>query len=317
MSEQHTEPSAGHIGERVLVVGEALIDVVVHPDGSREGVAGGSPANVALGLARLGARPDFLSHIGQDADGEHILTRLRASGVRVLPETVGAARTPTAEVTLDSGGHASYRFEVSWELPETANIDLGAALHVGSYSAFMEPGAARVSELALRAHAFGVPVSFDPNIRPALIGARADVRARFERIARVSTVVKLSDEDARWLFPGETLEATIARVSALGPALVAVTRGGDGALLASRAETVPVEPPAVNVVDTIGAGDSFMAALVAESLARYGMSATELAGLGAGGLTALGEVCVAAAAITVGRRGAELPTRAELRAGAE
>lgn len=302
----------------VLVIGEALIDVVVTADGSRVGVPGGSPANVALGLGRLGFAPAFLSHFGADADGRRIADRLAGSGVRVRPESLSAERTPTAEVTLDGHGQATYRFDVTWELDPGAGIDAARAVHVGSYSAFMRPGALRVRELAAEARAAGALVSCDPNIRPALIGGPDDVRGEFEHLAGLAHVVKLSDEDAAWLYPGDTIDEVLTRVLALGVELAAVTRGGAGAMFATRQARAEVPAPETTVADTIGAGDSFMAALVARAIELCHNSETApldpgaLVSLSEADLTRLGEWCGLAAAITVSRRGADLPSRAEI-----
>ena len=308
----------GRAAPDILVVGEALIDIVGHADGSEERVPGGSPANVALGLGRLGIRTAFLSHLARDVDGASIQRRLAGSGIDVLPASFSAERTPTALVELDGDGdgHASYSFAVTWELPPAAEIALPGALHVGSYSAFLVPGAEQVLALASGARAAGKLVTLDPNIRPALIDDPEHVRARFEELAGLADVVKLSDEDASWLYPGDTIEETLDRILGLGAQLAAITRGRAGAVLATRAGRAEVSAPETRAIDTIGAGDSFMAALIAAVLPVDDAPGT--AGppraLGNAELAEIGGLCAAAAALTVSRRGADLPTRSELAA---
>lgn len=273
----------------VLVIGEALVDVV--RDGDTETRhAGGSPMNIAYGLARLGVSTRLLTRIGRDADGDLIAAHLAA--VDLLPASLRDAPTSTAIATIGADGSASYEFDVNWDLDEvTATADW---VHVGSIATFLSPGADAVERFL---EGFEGRVSYDPNIRAALMPA--DARERFERIARLTNVLKLSDEDAQWLYPdtADVLDLLLA----LGPEVVAITRGGDGATIATASERFDVPAVRVTVKDTIGAGDSFMSALIA--------SLIEDKPLDAAAATA-----IAAAAITVSRAGAQPPTRAELEA---
>lgn len=270
----------------VLVIGESLVDVV--RDGDTETRhAGGSPMNVAYGLAQLGIGTQLLTRIGRDADGALIERHL--SAVELLEGSLRDAPTSTAIATIGADGSATYEFDVDWDLgPIEAFANW---VHVGSIGAFLSPGADSVERYLSTCE----KVSFDPNIRPALMPG--DAVERFERIARLTTVVKLSDEDAAWLYPG--VENVIDVLRALGPSVVAITRGAEGATIATETERYEIEPVRVAVADTIGAGDSFMAALIAELIND-------------GPVDAAARTAVAAAAITVSRAGAQLPTRAEL-----
>lgn len=286
----------------VLVIGEALIDAV--DDGIRvvEHV-GGSPANVALGLGRRGLSVGLLTQLADDAHGLAVLDHLRASRVDVLPESVSASRTSVAAARVGPDGQAVYTFDVSWK-SFTSPTDTARIVHTGSIAAFLEPGATAVREALERSHA--EEVTFDPNIRPDLVGDHAHAVETFERIARLATVVKLSDEDASWLYPDHATRSVIDTVLRLGPRMVVMTLGADGAIVASGADRVRVPAVPVAAVDTIGAGDTFMASLIHSILDRGS------AGLQPAELETIGRAATRAAAITVSRVGANLPWAREL-----
>lgn len=289
---------------RILVIGEALMDIVVGPDGVGHEHPGGSPMNVALGLGRLGVPVELLTSLGADPRGAVIRRHLEGSGVRVRPESYGDRPTSTALARRAPGGEVSYEFDIVWDIPEIT-VPLGVDhVHLGSISAFLEPGAARIRSFLRGAQ--GAKVSFDPNIRPAIVGERRLVIERFEEIARMSTVVKLSDEDARWLYPGAAMPELLDRLLELGPELVAVTRGGSGAALATTRTRIDVPAATAAVVDTIGAGDTFMASLLASIADLGGLDLDERQ------LSSIGRGAARAAGITVSRAGAELPYAYEL-----
>lgn len=286
------------VSRKVLVVGEALIDVV---DG--EEVVGGSPANVALGLGRLGVEVSLLTAIGRDDRGRKIAEHLEAAGVVVLPESFCLQRTSTARATLKADGSAKYEFDVAWPpLPEVL-VDFDV-LHVGSIACFLPPGADAVLELVKGARERGAWVTFDPNIRPSLVDVASAAERSLELMA-LSNVVKMSDEDAESVF-SHSNELVAANALALGPQLVAVTRGGAGAGIYTASHASEVTPQATHVVDTVGAGDTFMAALIAWIVEGRDLAFTSAE------LEQLGRFCAVAAAITVSRTGADLPTRAEV-----
>ncbi|MFD7589257.1 carbohydrate kinase [Kitasatospora sp. NPDC059811] len=283
----------------VLVIGECVADVV-RTDGAPDTVhPGGSPANVAYGLARLGRPATLLTQLGDDANGRLIRAHLESAGVVV--RAAGVERTPSAVVRLDGQGRARYTFDIGWTLPPTELAEAPGAIHLGSIGAVTDPGAAAVLALVERWRGRS-QISYDPNVRPALMGERAQAVRRVERCVALSDVVKASDEDLAWLYPGEDAEAVARRWLALGPAVVAVTLGADGAFALTaggghaRAAAVPVP-----VADTVGAGDSFTAAFLHARAAGADL---------AGCLTQ----AVTAAALTVSRPGANPPSTAELTA---
>ncbi|WP_243077159.1 carbohydrate kinase [Microbacterium sp. SS28] len=287
----------------VLVIGEALIDITSGPDGSRE-VPGGGPANVALGLGRRGVDVALLTNLGRDARGSAITRHLEKSGVWVLAESFVRDTTSTAVATITADGSARYDFDVRWAASQAPLHVRPRAVHTGSVAAFLGPGDAVVLQQLDRLQ----PdiVTFDPNIRPALISDAAHARSRFEEFARRATVVKLSDEDAEFLYPDVAIPGVLDAIGSLGPRLVAVTRGSQGAVLAAEGLVVEVPGRAVSVLDTIGAGDTFMSSLIFDYIAleEQALSAETLADIGGRAATA--------ASITVARAGADLPWQHEL-----
>jgi len=288
---------------RVLVVGEALVDVLSSGEGEIRR-PGGSPLNVACGLALLGRRTSLLTYIADDPDGRAIAARVAAAGVKLLPESFAAERTGTAIALVDSTGAPTYRFDLAWR-PVMPPIIAADALHVGSLGAFMQPGAATVGAL-VESLPDSIPLYFDPNVRAALIGNRERVRPIFERLAARSTAVKLSDEDAEWLYPGTSADAVIDSLLSLGASVAVITRGASGALLATSSSRVAVDAVRSTVVDTVGAGDSFMSTLIDRLLE------VTVADMGADQLVAIGREAACAASITVSRQGSQPPSREEL-----
>jgi fructokinase len=299
-------------GDTFLVVGESVVDRVRTADGRVTAHPGGSPANVALGLGRLGRPVSFLTELGPDTGGDAVRAHLRSAGVRVCAAPTRS--TPTATAELDGTGAARYEFDIRWELAPQP-VEPGAGhVHAGSIAAYLTPGADTVEEI-LRAGRTRATVSLDPNIRPMLLGDHDAVLRRTARLLALSDVVKASDEDLAWLHPGGD-PVTVAREWLdLGPALVVVTLGAHGSVAVTPDGVVHLAPVAVQVVDTVGAGDSFMAALL-DGLATAGL-------VGPGRRDALRRATTArlrpvleraarAAAITVGRAGAQPPTSSEL-----
>ncbi len=296
---------------RILVIGEALVDVVPDGDGQPQDFPGGSPANVAIALARLGRDVRLVTLLGDDERGAAVRAWLEASGVTVLAQPTGSGRTSSAAVTLDASGAASYVFDLDWRLDEVPDAPCDV-LHVGSIATVLEPGADTVRD-TVRAHRGRALVSFDPNARPAITPDRADPVRRVEELVTLSDVVKVSDEDLHWLHPDDDPLATAARWASAGPALVVVTRGGDGAV-AVRPDGTTLEVPGVPVVvaDTVGAGDTFSGVLVDALLGLDVRSGDSLRALS--NRDVLGAVTTAAigAAVNVSRPGANPPSRAEL-----
>jgi fructokinase len=298
----------------VLVVGETLVDIVHRGDGSYAEHPGGSPANVALGLARLGRTARLLTRIGDDARGQVVKAFLEGSGVEVTTNSIVPGPTSTATATLDGEGIASYKFAIDWALPQ--DIDLGAALalHTGSIATFLPPGGDAVAEL-VEASVGRVTVSYDPNARPCLMGDPLSARNRVERFVAASDVVKVSDEDLAWLAPGTDPADVAAAWLDLGPAIIIVTSGGKGSTGLSRAGRVYVPSPTVHVVDTVGAGDSFMSGTL-DFLAGAGLLGARTRGDLRSASTDLIEAMLTRAtriaSVTCSRAGANPPTPAEL-----
>lgn len=312
----------GRTDGHVLVVGEALVDIVRTPDGQVKEHPGGSPANVALTLVRLGRTTTLLTRLGDDERGRAVADHLRRAGVFLDPTSFVAGPTSTAAAQLDTDGSATYEFDLVWDLPplEEARSEMLAAqalcLHTGSIAAVLEPGAARVRqhvEVARRT----ATISYDPNLRPALMGAAEDVLPLVESLVRLTDVVKLSDEDARWLAPHMSLEDLAEEWLTMGPAVVVVTRGGQGARAWSAAGAVDVQGRPVTVADTVGAGDSFSGGLIDALWTADLLGADKRAALAAIDFATLAAVvghAIAVSAVTVSRPGADPPTRAELAA---
>jgi fructokinase len=243
-----------------LVVGEALVDVVTQAGGGSEERPGGSPANVAVGLGRLGHEVQLLTALGDDDRGALVRAHLKDSGVDVASAALPA--TAVAIAQLDEQGRAEYAFDIAWDLAGAAEPVAADWLHVGSLAVALDPGASQVAEL-VAGHSGRAVVSYDPNCRPLLMGDVGRALARVEDVVRQADLVKLSDEDAAWLLPGLTLEELAARWLALGPSLVVVTRGAEGARAWTAEGDLEVAVPAGGpVVDTVGAGDAFMAGLL-------------------------------------------------------
>jgi fructokinase len=205
----------------------------------------------------------------------------------VTVQAAVADRTSSAIATIGPDGAASYTFDIAWD-PGTIDVPPDVtAVHVGSIGAVLEPGATVVEKLVLDLPA-STRVSLDPNIRPALVTDRAEAVLRLDRLAARADVVKVSNEDLAWWHPDSPEDELVERWLAGGSSLVAITRGADGATLVTTDERLDVPPEPVTVVDTVGAGDAFMAGLLGSlergerSLAEIGSAAAHSAALAVG-----------------------------------
>lgn len=299
----------------IVVAGEALIDLVPRGAGALADLKpalGGGPYNTAVALGRLGSPTAFCSRTSYDAFGQALLDGLRRAGVDVSGVQRGGEPTTLAVATVGADGSAAYSFYVDgtadrlFSMP--AELPAGTrAVSFGTCSLVLEPGASAYEELMRSAAARGVFTALDPNIRAGLIPDADAYRARFRGWLPSVSLLKLSEEDARWLggTPHEWLAA--------GPSAVVITHGGDGLTAYTRdgAEySVPGEK--VDVVDTIGAGDTVNAALLHGLAAQDALSREALAGLGAAGWTRLLRFAARAAALTCSRAGAEPPYASEV-----
>jgi fructokinase len=313
----------------IAVLGEAVVDLVDQGGGLYRAHPGGSPLNVAVGLGRLGRATELHARVSADAFGQLFRRHLAASGVGVHALVDAAEPSTLAVASLDPAGVASYDFWVQgtadwqWTAAELA-VPLGdhvVALHTGSMTLEVEPGASLVLDL-LRRHRGRVTISYDPNVRLARRDPTGSARDRARSAAALADLVKVSVDDLAWLRPGEdppdVADAWVAaaRSAGSGPALVVVTQGAAGAF-AVTARGVRQRRPArpVVVADTVGAGDAFMAGLL-DGLAATGVLGPgrwdALAGLGTADLADLLEHAMLVAALTCARAGADPPTRAEV-----
>ena len=282
-----------------LVVGEALVDVVRRPDGSVQEHPGGSAANVAVALARLGRPVRFLTALGDDARGLLVAEHLRESGVELAGDPFVLPRTSTAQATIGADGGATYEFDLEWRLG-TLPDEEPAFLHVCSLGAVLSPGADDVRALVERYRDRAL-VSYDVNARPMLTGTGPDVVERVTALSRLAHVVKASDEDLAALFPGQPIEDAAELLRDLGPRSVVVTRGAEGATWFSADGAVSADADSVPVVDTVGAGDTVAAAIIDALWDDPDRDPPAVLGHAA-----------RAAAITVSRAGANPPYRHEL-----
>jgi fructokinase len=298
----------------VLVVGESLVDVVEKSDGSVEEHAGGSPANVAVALARLGANVEIATAYADDRLGRLLDVRFAEAGVGFAGNPHVLGHTSSAVATLDATGAASYVFDIAGELALPAPTAAPMLIHTGSRGAVLEPGSKIVSDTIARL-ASTATVSYDINARPAATGVSARLVAQVESLAAASDVVKASDEDLVALYPGRDVEASAQHLLRLGAGAVVETRGEGGATCHTQKGRIDCPAERVTVSDTIGAGDSFCAAML-DGLRLQGLLGAEnrhaLRSLSLDDWVVVLRRAARAAAITVSRPGANPPSSAEV-----
>ncbi len=310
-------PSPPNDATPVLVIGEALIDAVERSGAPAVEHVGGSPANVAFGLAALGHDVALATWVGSDPRGVRIAERCREMGTRLVAGSEGADHTSVARAVLDDQGAASYDFDITWRVPALPDLETFGHVHTGSIAAVLEPGGSQTLEAVGRARPTAT-ISYDPNARPSLMGSSDDVRPRIEAIIALSDVVKASDEDIAWLYPDRFVPDVLRHWGTLGASLTVVTRGAEGALYALHhvGSVATSAATTTEVADTVGAGDSFMAGLVS-GLLDAGLLGTVDARerLRAATLDAVRpavERAITTGGITVSRAGAYSPRRTEL-----
>ena len=292
----------------IWVCGEVLIDIL--PTGP---VVGGGPANTAKALARLGHDVHFIDGISSDAYGQAARTELLRDGVNLDLALASDKPTCTATVTLDSAGGASYEFLIdgtatfdfhsSW-LPDPYRFQ-PQVLHIGTLVTVIEPGASALYDWAMQVAEFA-PIVFDPNIRPSVQPDRDLYEAAVEKWAALSAVIKVSDDDLAWLFPEVSIDDVANRWINDGVFLVVVTRGANGIVGFTEDGRVEVPGVKVDVVDTVGAGDT-VGAIVVEAMIEHGL--IELRG---DRLHKVLTRAAHAAATTCSRQGAQPPYKHEL-----
>ena len=303
----------------VLVAGEALVDLIPPPGGgdSLQVVLGGSPFNTAIGLGRMGAPTAYAGRLSLDVNGDRFASALTNSGVSLDHVLRSKAPSPLAYVTPGTAAsgprYAFYLRATAYDGPSPLPLvwpkDV-AHLHVGSFSAVAgKAGEATLAAFKLaKKHA---STSFDPNIRPFVLPPQKKVVPMVEERVALSGIVKASDEDLEWLYPGRDPSEAAASWAKAGPRLVVLTRGSKGATAFAGKVHVTLPAPTIKLVDTVGAGDSFMSALLA-IMHEDGVLGAGLGAPDAATMTRWVAFAIKAAAITCGRKGANPPTRAEM-----
>ena len=301
----------------IVVCGEALIDMVTTGDSTRRPTPGGGPFNTARALARLEAPAAFLGHFSTDEFGRMLADQLAADGASLALATFGPEPTMIAVANIGGDGLAEYEFLIQGTSAPNLTLDMipaelpveVKAVHLGTLGLVLEPMASSLAALVRREHGRRL-VMLDPNIRPVLT-TDPQYRPRLDSLISQSTIVKASDADLDWLFQGLDRMAAARALLARGPKMVVVTLGAKGAIGVTASAEVRVPAPAVRVVDTIGAGDAFGAALLAW-LHDHGRLSRDLR-LDREELRAALEFACLVASITCTRPGADPPRRAELK----
>ena len=298
----------------IWVCGEVLIDLIPGADGVRIGHVGGGPANTAKALARLGQDVQFIDGISTDADGVAARKELLEDEVKLDLALTSDKPTCLAIISLASNGSASYEFKIAgtatfdfsldW-LPDPARYKPNV-LHIGTLATVIQPGADVLYDWALRVAEFA-PIVFDPNIRPAVLADRDLYEAAVEKWAAISSVIKVSDDDLAWLYPGQNYEDVAVRWINDGAALVVFTRGAEGIIGFTSEGSVEVEGAKITVADTVGAGDT-VGAIIVEAMIEKGILA-----LTGDVLRAMLHRATVAAGITCSRKGAQPPYKHELK----
>jgi fructokinase len=297
---------------QVWVTGEVLIDLI--PEGAdRKPIIGGGPANTAKALAKLGIDTQFIDGISSDQYGQMAKDELVSAGIKLDYVKYSDKPTCLAIVSLSDSGSATYEFVIEntatfdftsvW-LPNPQTV-LPSLLHIGTLATAIEPGASLLFEWA-QSVAEVAPIVFDPNIRSAVLSDRAQYVAQVERWVEIASVVKVSDEDIKWLYPSLDIEQVINDWLTKGPSLIVVTCGDKGLAGYRKDEVIIVEAVKVKVADTVGAGDTVGAILV-EAIVKDGLDS-----LTGSRLETMLKRAAKAAAITVSRVGANPPMSEEL-----
>ena len=290
--------------EEIWVAGEALIDLIPDESMKSKAIVGGGPANTAKSIANLGYEAKFIGGISKDSFGQSIQTDLISYGVNLDLVHYSNLPTATATVSLNESGTAQYVFS----LRDTATFEfhktwlphgVPKVLHIGSLATIIEPGSI---ELLNWAKELPVPIVFDPNVRPSVLSDPVLYREYVEKWMRISSVVKMSEDDLTWLYPQITSAAELLK---LGPQLIVVTHGERGLTAHHSSFTTAVPGVRADVVDTVGAGDT-VGAIIVESIVEVGLIETF------GNIKKVLHRAARAAAITCSRAGANPPTRAEL-----
>jgi len=307
----------------VLVIGEALVDVVHGINGEIKNIPGGSPANTAVALARLGTKTYMKARTSSDQFGTEIRNYLTNQNVNLDYSLVVDSPSSVIDAVIQKDGSAKYEANLNgaadygWtfaELNQEIDRDI-QIIQLGSLTSYVEPGATNVEKwFAQLRQSDKYLLTFDPNIRHPLDGQNEkDVRNRAKRLASLSHVVKASDEDLNWIFSNDNPKDSAINIIKSGASLVFVTLGKKGAFVVNKElEIIEVPAKEIEVIDTIGAGDTFAAALITQLLENSWINENELEKLKTTDLTAILTNCALAATITCSRQGANPPHRLEV-----
>jgi fructokinase len=298
----------------IWVCGEVLIDLIPGSDGVRVPHVGGGPANTAKALARLGHDVQFIDGISTDEYGVAARKELLDDEVKLDLALTSDKPTCLAIISLDANGGASYEFKIDgtatfdfdlkW-LPDPSRYK-PQVLHIGTLVTVIQPGADVLYDWAMQVAEFA-PIVFDPNIRPSVMGDRDLYEAAVEKWAALSSVIKVSDDDMAWLYPGQNYADVAKRWINDGAALVVVTRGSNGIIGFTADGSVEVDGAKITVADTVGAGDT-VGAIIVEAMIEKGILA-----LTGDVLKATLHRAAVAAGITCSRKGAQPPYKHELK----
>ena len=298
----------------IWVCGEVLIDLIPGADGVRVPHVGGGPANTAKALARLGHDVQFIDGISTDEYGLAARKELLDDEVKLDLALTSDKPTCLAIISLDANGGASYEFKIDgtatfdfdlkW-LPDPSRYK-PQVLHIGTLVTVIQPGADVLYDWAMQVAEFA-PIVFDPNIRPSVMGDHDLYEAAVEKWAALSSVIKVSDDDMAWLYPGQKYEDVAQRWLNDGVALVVVTRGSNGIIGFTADGSVEVDGAKITVADTVGAGDT-VGAIIVEAMIEKGILA-----LTGDVLKATLHRAAVAAGITCSRKGAQPPYKHELK----
>jgi len=308
----------------VTVIGEAIVDLIpAGQPGMFQAVPGGSPYNVAIGLARLGHHASLMARLADTAFGRILRDHAQAEGVDLHAAPQAAQPSTLAVVSLDAVARASYDFYLDgtadwqWTAEETGRApERTAVLHFGSIASWTPPGDARILELAYRLRDRGdVLITYDPNVRPGLLLDHRHGQRVVERAIGLAHLAKASTDDIAWLYPDRTPGEVARHWLGLGAALVVITSAADGAF-AYTAQGWAVRRPALDVavVDTVGAGDSFTAGLIGSLIGRGQHTPASLARPPANQLSGALDDAILVASLNCERRGNDPPTAADVAA---
>jgi fructokinase len=307
----------------VLVIGEALVDVVHGLNGEIKNIPGGSPANTAVALARLGTKTYMKARTSSDKFGIEIRNYLTNQNVNLDYSLVVDSPSSVIDALIQKDGSARYEANLNgaadygWTFTElNQEIDPDTQIiQLGSLTSYIEPGATNVEKWFTNLRQSNkYLLTFDPNIRHPLDGQNEkDVRSRAKKLASLSHVVKASDEDLNWIFSNNNPKDSALKIIESGASLVVVTLGKQGAFAVNKKhEFVEVLAIEIDVIDSIGAGDTFAAALITQLLENSWINENALEKLNGTDLTGMLTNCSLAAAITCSRQGANPPHRHEV-----